>query len=328
MDFINSTGFPAGFLPGSMGDAEMLGIVACKVTYALDQGWLIPVSPEQSWPVFDKPFMFQDVSLGPELDFRKKGVDIIVFGHATPPNNEPTQRMQIAVECGRISYRIEVFGDRVWQKSKQKLVPSDPISFLEMPLTNKRAYGGTEIWEGTELSHSINPDGRGFYISANQAAGKPLPNLEYSDSLIQKWSDQPRPACFFKPKGIYFDTKEAPEDPQELIIDLVEPLFNKTIPELVARLDDLEESIRLVGFAADGNIVFPVPPSNGPEAMVTVGSLHSRFPSTISSIIILAKEQVLIVTYICLFRYLFRPMEKRNVELKWSKDPKVIPLTG
>lgn len=328
MDFVNSTGFPAEFLPGSMGDTEMLGIIACKVTYTLDQGGLIPVSPEQSWPVFGKPFMFQDVSLGPELDFRKEGVDIIVFGHAAALNSEPTQRMQVAVECGRITHRVEVFGDRFWQKFKQELVPSNPIPFLEMPLTNKRTYGGTAIWEGTEISHSINPDGCGFYISANQAEGKPLPNLERSDSLIQKWSDQPRPACFFKPKGIYFDTKEAPEDPQELIIYLVEPLFNKTVPELVARLDDLGESIRLVGFAAEGNIVFPVPPLNGPEAMVTVGSLHSRFPSTISSIIILAKEQVLIVTYICLFRYLFRPMEKRNVELKWSEDPKVIPLTG
>jgi len=328
MELINSTGFPADFLSGSMGDSEMLGIVACKITYSLDREILIPVDPEQSWPIFDKPFVFKEISLAPELDYRKKGIDIIVFGKAVALNCEPVKRMRVAVECGNVSYKIEVFGDRIWRMSNGELVASEPIPFLEMDLSNNRVYGGTAMWEDSELTHSVNPDGRGFYMSKTQAEGQPLPNLERPDSLILKLGDQPRPACMFKPKGMYFNEEKISEDPQELMVPLIETVFNQTVPELVVNSEDIGPDVRLSGFCATGDIIFPTPPSTGPKAIVTVGSLHSRFPSTLSSLIILADEQVLIAGYLCLFRYLFRARETRRVKLEWLDDPIVRPLTG
>jgi hypothetical protein len=184
------------------------------------------------------------------------------------------------------------------------------------------------VWEDSELTHSVNPDGCGFYISEIQAEGQPLPNLERPDFLIRKLSDQPRPACIFKPKGMYFDEKRVSQDPQEVMVPIVETLFNQTVPELVVNSEDIGPEVRLSGFSVTGDIIFPTPPSTGPTATVTVGSLHSRFPSRLSSLIILADEQVLVAGYLCLFRYLFRPLEKRRVKLEWLDDPIVKPFTG
>ena len=303
-----------------MGDAEMLGIVACKITYSLDRGSLIPVDPEESWPVFEKPFVFRDVSLAPELDYRKKGIDIIVFGKATALNGEPVKKTNVAVECGNVSHKIEVFGDRTWRMSNGELVASEPLPFLEMDLSNNHAYGGMAVWEDSELAHSVNPDGCGFYLSESIAEGQKLPNLEKPGSLIKKWSDQPPPACFYKPKGMYFNEKET-VDPEDLMVPLIESVFNQTVPELVIKNEEIGANVRLSGLSASGDIIFPTPPSIGPTAIVTVDSLHSRFPSTLSSLVILADEQVLIAGYLCLFRYLFRPLEKRRVKLEGFDDP-------
>ncbi len=320
MDFFNSTKFPASFLAGSMGEAEMLGIVVTKITYFLDQGALIPVPPEESWPIFEKPFVFRGVNFSPELDYRKQGIDIIVFGKAMARNRVPVKKVSVAVECGDVNYQIDVFGDRIWQKSKGELVPSEPEQFLEMDLSNNRAFGGMAIWEDSKVAHSVNPDGCGFYLSKDTAAGQPLPNLERPDSLIQKWTDQPRPACLFKPKGIYFDGNET-DKPEDLVVPLIDSFFNQTVPELVLKDDHVGENIRLSGLSATGDIIFPTPPSTGPISFVTVGSLKSRFPSKLSSLVLLADEKVLIASYLCLFRYLFRPMEKRHIKLEWLDRP-------
>lgn len=305
----------------------MLGIIACKVTYTLsEEGWLIPADAEQSWPVFEKPFVFENVTLQSELDFRKNGIDIIVFGKAVSPYRKPVPAMKVIIECGRIFYEVDVFGERLWQRLNDTLIPSAPIPFDEMPLTNDRAYGGAAVWEGIELTHSINPEGRGFYISKTEAEGKPLPNLERPDFLIQAFEDQPRPACLFKPNGMYFDQDVNQDNVEKIFPDLVESPFNQAVPELVASPQDLGNSLRLVGFSADGEILFPMPPINGPTAHVSVGDLRGCFNSTISSLIVLAEAKALIVTYLCLFRYLVRPMEVRNVELRWSEDPSVEPV--
>jgi hypothetical protein len=328
MDFANLTDFPAKMAAGSTGETEMLYVVACKVTYALDRSWLVPVPPDQAWPVFDNPFFFEGITLGPEMDFRKNGVDLLVFGCAVAPHSEPARHMRIGVECGRLCHHVEIFGERFWSGSGKKLVPSNPEPFLEMPLTNDRAFGGTGLIDGLEMPHAVNPAGKGFYLSASDAAGKCLPNLERPDSLIQRWEDQPRPACFFKPAGNLEAGDSTTQDSQARVIRLLESGFNQTVPELVARREDLGSHLRLTGFSADGSIVFPMPRLSGPTVHASAGALRSCFPSIISSLVVLAPERVVVVTYLCLVRYLFRPMEKRHIELRWTESSKVGPIPG
>lgn len=166
------------------------------------------------------------------------------------------------------------------------------------------------------MAHPVNPDGRGFYLTEEAAEGGVLPNLERPNHLIRSWHDQPRPACFFKPVGNpnLTDMKEA--TPEDLVPSLMDTLFHQAVPELTAQPQDLENHIRLTGFSPDGDIQFPLPNCNGPMALITVGTLRSRFPSTLSSLVLLVPERIVVATYFCRFRYLFRPAETRIAELQ------------
>ena len=313
-------------LTGSTGEREILGIAACKVTYRLEQERLVPVTGDDAWPVFDKPFEFEKVSLAPDVEFRKKGIDILVFGKAMAPQDKPVPSMRVAIECGRICHEVVVFGDRVWRKAMLRFVPSEPEPFTEMPLTNDRAFGGKANMYGAGVAHLINPDGRGLLFMKEEVEGTPLPNIEDPDDLMNSWQDKPRPACLFKPLGI-LEKENLPEEPPEKAPFRVMPtLFNQAVPELVAQPEELGESLRLVGFSPDGDVVFPTPSLNGPTIHVQVGDLRSRFPARLSTLVVLAPEKVLVASYLALFRYLIRPMEKRQAELKWPEGAQVEKL--
>jgi hypothetical protein len=327
MDFSNATDFPAKLTAGSTGDREMVYIIACKVTYLLDRGRLVPAPAAENWPVFDLPFAFDGVVLGPELDCRKRDIDVLIFGPAMALGGEPTRQMNVELECGQFRHRAAVFGDRVWTKSPGGLGPSEPEPFLEMAMTNDRAYGGRPKINGLEMGHPVNPEGRGFYFSEGEAEGNPLPNLERPDALIRTWEDRPHPACFFKPGGSMLVKLDEEPDPDALASSMLETGFNQTVPDLIVRAADLGPVLRLQGFSPAGEQRFPTPRLTGPTAYVSAGSLRGRFPSSISTLVILAREEVLIVTYLCAFRYLMRPHEKRRVELRWSGDVEV-PLVA
>ena len=89
MEFLNSTAFPSKLIAGSTSDREMLYSVACKVTYLLENDVLVPVGSDQAWPIFEKRFVLDGVFLGADVEFRRSGIDILVFGDATAPGGEP-----------------------------------------------------------------------------------------------------------------------------------------------------------------------------------------------------------------------------------------------
>lgn len=326
MELTNSTDFPALLLGGAMGDREMLYIIASKVTYSLENGALVPVDKDQAWPVFDKPFDYEGVTLGPELDYHKNGLDIFVFGKAMAPGGQPTGQMTVALECGKVRHETRVSGHRFWAKALMEISPTDPEPFIEMPIYNSFAYGGKTILREVEMFHPVNPDGRGYCMDKQMADGTALPNLERPDALVHSWKDQPKPACWYKPMGILDMPDFSGKEPSEVMPEMMEGLFQQTVPELVAQPEDLGDCFRLVGFSSDGDIIFPCPHLQGPTAHVSIDDSRSRFPSKISSIVILAEQKIMIVTYLCVFRYLFRAEDKRSVELKWSGNAKVDPV--
>lgn len=328
MDFTNRTPVPAEMLVGSTGEREMICIVACKVTYRVDRdGGLDPVTGDEAWPVFETPFDFRGVDLAPDLDFRKRNIDLLVFGNAVAPRGEAVTSLRLAIECGELRYEIDVFGERRWRASGRGLVPSAPEPFVEMPLTNDRAYGGQASLEGMEAAHPVNPEGRGFYLSKEEAEGEPLPNLERPADRIGTWDDRPSPACLFAPQGIEIDSDQVEaEGPESVVEGRMETMFNQAVPELIADPEDWGDRLRLTGFNPDGDLVLLAPDLRGPTAHASVGELRSRFPSQLTSVIVLVPERVLVATYRCLFRYLVRPEELRSVELRWEEDLTVLPV--
>ncbi|MBZ5592582.1 MAG: DUF2169 domain-containing protein [Acidobacteriia bacterium] len=328
MQFVNGTPFSAKMQCGSTGDREMICIIACKVTYVLEEGCLIPAPPEESWPVFDNPFVFQAVPLAIDLDFRRNGADVVVFGKARAPQASPCRSMRAGIHSGSLRYEVDVHGDRWWLRSGRGLVASEAQPFIEMPITNDRAFGGASTANGLPSAYSANPTGRGYYENEQEAEGNPLPNLERPEAPIRRWDERPRPAFFYKLAPDLLPEELQTRSPEQLTTRLAVEGFNGAIRELVVEPSQLGESIRLSGFSPTGDSLFPTPHRAGPTAHAFIGSARGRFPSAISSIVLLADEQVLVVTYLCLFRYLMSPMEKRGVELRWNQDPRVRPVSG
>jgi hypothetical protein len=324
MEFVNSSPFPALFSTGSMGDREMLGTVTTKVTFALDKGWLIPVEKDQMWPIFEEPFVYNNQTLGIETDFRRTLTDLVVFGNAKTPNQTPLNKMAVGIQSSEKTLMGRwVFGHRFWLKSGKSLYATEPRLFTEMPLTNEYAFGGKTSWDGTELTHPLNPDGRGFHLKMEEALEKPLPNIELPNALIQNWNDQPLPACLYKTVAPMEMANVDVSDQNGLIKIMFQHNFQSAISELRLSPKDLGKWLRLIGFAHSGDIYYPIPPLEAPVVRVSIGDLASRFPATLSGVVILADEGILIATYQAKFRYLMRPMEKRHAELRWKGDTSV-----
>ncbi|HVP47640.1 MAG TPA: DUF2169 domain-containing protein [Bryobacteraceae bacterium] len=323
MKLDNLTAFPAKMLVGSTSDREMVAMVACKVTYIFGEDGLVPAPAEESWPVFEQPFVFESALLPAELDFRKNGADVAVFGKVRTLDARPTRHMRVGIYSGSLSYEVDVHGDRWWRRYGRGLVATEAEPFVEMPITNDRAYGGSALLDGMPVSYAENPAGRGYYLSEEEAENKPLPNLERPGVPISRWDDRPSPAVFYKTgPGIRPDEIQTLGE-DAVVAKLMAEGFNGSIPELVADPAQLGSSILLRGFSHAGDIVLPAPHRSGPVAHASVGALRSRFPSTIASIVMLADIPALAVTYLSVFRYLMRPMEKRTVELRWREDPRL-----
>lgn len=328
MDFSNETPFAADIGRGSTGEKEMVAIVACKVTYRLERDGLVAVTDDSAWPIFDKPFEFRGATLLPEVDFRKEDVDLLVFGTARAPRGEPVTWMEVGVECGELEHRITVFGDRTWVNSGAGYVPSQPEPFVEMSLTNDRAFGGEACFEDVTVEHSVNPDGRGLLFAESEVVGTSLPNLEDPSDLIETWDDRPRPACLVPPEGPYLPRSQPMDNPEDVVEATMSGMFNQAVPELVIRPDQLGDTLRLRGFSAEGDIVFPMPDVEGPTAHVSIGEARGRFPAKLSTLVVMTDERVLVATYLACFRYLVRPEELRKTELRWPDQPAVAASSG
>ena len=64
-----------------------------------------------------------------------------------------------------------------------------------MPIAYTRAFGGKSPGPMGEVAWPHNPDGIGFYQTANEALGKALPNIEWANlPTIRSWQERPDPA--------------------------------------------------------------------------------------------------------------------------------------
>jgi hypothetical protein len=317
MDFVNETPLTAAFARGSTSDREMVGVVAAKLTARADNARMTVCTEDDAWPVFEAAHAIQGVTLGAEMDFRKQGTDIIVLGQAAAPRQQPCERLRVGIHCGSVNFEVEVFGDRWWQKVGGDMVPTDPRPFVTMPLTNDRAFGGVGSHDGIQVPHAVNPIGRGFSMSPADAEGKPMPNIERPASLIRSCTDRPSPACLYRPHAPDINAELLTKPPLEIAAHLLENAGNDAVPDLIAPKGQLGSELRLRGFDPWGDVVFPLPPFHGPDVVVRVGAQRSRFPATIATVIALVETRVLVVTYRCVFRYLFQPGDVRTARLVW-----------
>ncbi len=338
MKLTNSTPFPAALQVGSTTDVEQLGSVACKVSYQWDDdGSIFPLPDEGLWPIARGPESFEGTTLLPDLDFRRQGIDVLVFGPAVAPRNEPVREMRIGVASGRFVRQFDVLGDRRWLKIQKpdqttEWRMSPPAEFVQMPLGADRAFGGHASAGGAPMPFSMNPAGRGFVAEEAAAENVALPNIERIDARIAHWRDQPVPACLHKPVGgLLLPTHgEASwaaagdaDDPTRLVRTLVRESFQQAPPDWVCPRGALGRTLALKGFEAAGLRQMALPPeraevgAQGPVLYVEVGALRAAFPLSISAVLVLVAQRTLVITFAASFRYLMRPLDSRRAILQW-----------
>lgn len=334
MKLTNNTPYPSMLEMGSTTDHEQLGTVACKVSYQwADDGELFAVADDAMWPVARAPELYDDVMLLPDADYRREGIDVLVFGDAVAPGGQAVSQMRVGVASGRFVRQFDVLGDRRWERPKADSPwrMSDAAPFERMRLGCDRAFGGSASFGGGAQAFSMNPGGRGYALDADQLAGVSLPNLERMDQRIAQWSDQPVPACFHKPPGGLLLPASGPEswseaagagDPMRLSQVLMKHSFQQAPPDFVCPRGDLGRRLTLKGFDAGGMQHIALPPEvassgQGPVAYVEVGALRSMFPLRINAIVVLVAQRMLVVTFAASFRYLMRAEEVRRAVLHW-----------
>lgn len=126
----------------------------------------------------------------------KLTTDVVVNGTAHAPGGQAAERVDVGLRVADVSKDLRVFGQRRWAPAAAWI--SGPEAFVTMPIRYDRAFGGVDRTPGRTQPgwYWPNPVGMGYVDSRADAAGVPLPNVEYPDAPISAWDDRPAPAGF------------------------------------------------------------------------------------------------------------------------------------
>ena len=232
------------------------------------------------WTLADKQLPIQeadeyngepaDSSLKSTSDFHigKVATDILIYGLACSPKQQPVTQMNIGMEVGSLRKTLRVFGDRVWKDGQ--ISSANP--FVNMPVIYERAFGGQDVIDNRiRAAEQRNPVGKSFVgrKSESEFNNQPLPNIEYPNQLMTSLGDIPAPAGFgpiapnWQPRvsmaGTYdqnWQTNRAPYLPND---------FNQRFLN-VAPSDQIYpgflqggEPVKIVGMHPEGDFQFNLP---------------------------------------------------------------------
>jgi hypothetical protein len=227
-------------------DGAEVWLVAVKATFRVNRDSSVEVAEEQAKVSVAAEHTGEpgQSSLAYESDLilTKCGTDVLLRGHAYAPAGLPTDAVDVTMRVGRISKTLRVIGNRYWRKAPVGLKMTDAESFLKMPITYERAYGGVDRLSRNPKKHAVerrNPVGTGFAVSRRHLVDQPLPNIEDPRALITSWRQRPPPAGFgpiaghWLPRvrfaGTYDDRWQ--EERQPLVPDDFDDRFYQCAPE-------------------------------------------------------------------------------------------------
>ncbi len=325
MKFINETSASALFRYTDVGPDHLMACVVMRPTFVV-RGQQLVETPEDPWRE-DSPAVISLMrEQPPEAPVLKGGVDLFVLGKVWQLEGRPAPSLTMTIAAGpRFVRRIAVFGRRVWQNRDGRIVASDPEPFLSMPLTYDRAFGGRTMTQEGTLVWPANPEGMGLCHSAEDALGKPLPNLEDPDHLIARFEDRPEPVgtAPYPAKGSLramaaMDMELNDSDPLQSRVRRIRPhIFNQAHPRMVIPPADCPQPGDRVGVShADprGHLLFTMPRY---PAFVRVQLEERRyvFPLHLDQIAIFANVGRVMLGYRVVFRYRMVKRERRSTTL-------------
>lgn len=318
MELENETRYPAALFRGCIDESRIAASLVVRRTFDLVAGHLVPAAT-QVWPVSGGPFEGPNgiTMPGDEL-FYRGGVDVFVIGSAIPPGKKPVAKLDVSVKVGsQFQYKLAVFGERTWLRKGKELVPSDPATFTDIPLTLANAFGGKDVWDELPIPFPDNPDGKGYANDAESAVGKPLPNLEDPSALVRKWDDRPEPVGVgvspfaFGPRArrtLEFDEKTG-------AMKRIDPkFFNAAFPAMIVPKVQPGDAVRVDGVSAAGPIAFAVPTADVRLELRFGDKFVSRTPA-VDQVGIEPNADRIFVTYRYPFKYEIESLVKRTARL-------------
>lgn len=344
MELVNRT--PIGgarFLSTVFGEDRMLGAVVARPMFRVEDERLVPL-PDESWPVDPAPTETPYGTLPPDTPFLSGGIDVLVMGSVHAPAGQAAEELRVDVRVGdRFARSLRVVGDRRWVREpgwglpseEPGLVPSDPEPFDSMPLAWDRAFGGVAEAEGMQFAYPPNPGGRGLYLTAEQAEGNPLPNLERWEQPIRSFADQPLPVgtAPYPADGSLRPTNAVDVHvdegvPENSHIRRIKPLhFNAAAPEMIIPPADAprpREWVEVTHASPEGPLRFPYR-SIPLHVHVQLEDREWVFPLHMDQVGILTDERRVFFSYRTAFTYRVVPLERRRVTLHVGELPEDIP---
>jgi hypothetical protein len=311
----NRTPYPAHLFRGCIDEQRMFGSLAAKITYDIVGDRLRPAS-DQPWLVSPSPWENEYGKMPHDELFYRGGVDVFVLGSARPPAGRPAPKIDVEVRIGpQFRRRLVVFGDRVWRRAGDKLVPGPPTPTRAVPLTLAHAFGGTDRWDGLDVPFTDNPEGRGFYLEEDRAEGAPLPNIEDPAQLIQRWDDRPEPVgAQICAQGFGPNLRRSVAFEGVNLKELRPTFFNNAFPSMIVPRVAVGDRVSVTGVREDGPIVFFLPAS-GLQARIGLGEQVYDVEPPIDQIGIEADKMRAFVSYRFPFRYPLVKLQRRWCEL-------------
>ncbi|WP_437971496.1 DUF2169 domain-containing protein [Sorangium sp. So ce260] len=329
----------------SRSDDHMLGCVIARPTYRL-AGGALAATPDDPWPISAAPVPTPLGTMPGDKPFYMGGIDVLLGGKVRQPGGAARPRLDVELDVGRtFRRRIAVLGDRTWVPGAGgHLVPSEPEPFVSMDLGYERAFGGTCPTDyGLDMPFTPNPAGRGFYLDAKNALGKPLPNLEDPARLLRSFGDTPDPVGLgYYPAGgalrARAATSAAMPDPARLSPgrtpelpmshrDILPTFFNMGHPGMMIDAGGEPkpgDGIRLAHGLRGGDLAFAMPALRM-HVHVQLEDRQYVFPMHLDQIGIIAGEGRVFFSLRCVFEYRIRKEERRTATLYDGAPPAEIP---
>jgi hypothetical protein len=316
MELENNTPFAARLLRLPRGEDSVHGTLLVKSTFDVSAAGRLTPSQAQM-PVLDAPFETDFGIFHGEGFIAKDGVDVCVLGSIQL--EAPVTETRISLHLQAKEWALQVFGDRRWRKRGDELVSSDPEPFTTMPLSYRRAYGGTTEHDYEVVTWADNPHGCGHYLTEEGALGGLLPNIEADDGpRVAHWIDQPEVAGW-APYPMFWGLR-AREG-----VDVSKVTRENPLPRIRARLNnhahpalvlpELEPcAVLSVRGARAEELWFPLPALTL-YAGIDFGGTREEVSATLDGVFVWLDAGRLTLTHRCHFDYEYRRGERRVVRL-------------
>ncbi len=309
MELASEVAYPSRLLQIVMpGEVDVRASVIVKQTYEVAPDGSVRRSEVQA-PILEEPIRTPLGLLPSEMVPRKGGVDLCVLGSISL--SHPTTSTTVALHTSGSIHRMRVVGDRVWQKRWAGISVSEPAAFASMPLTYARAYGGA-VPNRAECVHPDNPEGLGFYRSAEEADGRPVANLESTDAAGPTDPTIALPIVGWAPYssqwGLRARRSVLLSEDKKSVAKLLPEMFSTAHPDLVfSRWSS--DWLRIDG-ARDHSVSAAVPREEL-DVIVEVGTQRITARAELDGIYWWLDASKLVITRRARFRYQFRAKERR-----------------